>query len=130
MGYQESYIRFQTEKDLRNEWKQYKERFKEKSPLLAEVVCASRAKKDVFPIRQGELMLVVVGERSAQKMHTIEQSLGIKKVKGIIPIDDLIGLAGEQHMLLDEFLQSHFHVLTREEEDDFLHSKRNSINTD
>ncbi|MFC2946775.1 hypothetical protein [Virgibacillus sediminis] len=78
------------------------------------------AQEDVYPIKQGEMVLVVVGERSAQKMHTIERSLGIKKIKGIIPIDNFIGLAGEQHMLLDEFLESHFHVLTRKEEDDFL----------
>ncbi|MFC2947626.1 hypothetical protein [Virgibacillus sediminis] len=116
MGYQESYIRFRSERDLRKEWKQYKERVKQETPLLAEVVCASSAKKDVYPIKQGEMMLVVVGERSAQKMHTIERSLDIKRVKGIIPIDDFIVLAGEQHMHLDEFLQSHFHVLTREEE--------------
>lgn len=116
MGYQESFIKFKDTKTLIEELRRYEK--KDKSKDLADIVCVDRVKKQVSPFKEGELVVVVGGERSQQRdKNRLQKELGIKNIVDIVFIDNPYywEIAGEKGISLRDFLTEHFESLSESE---------------
>ncbi|MFD1363167.1 hypothetical protein [Lentibacillus salinarum] len=117
MGYQESYIRFKNKRNLRREYKKFQEIQETNEGLtLADIVCVRQAIKNAPPIQKGEFLLVGTGERSANQPGY----LGLKGVHSLVPIDHYIPAASYMDMSINQYLDSHFRTLSKEEENRLL----------
>ncbi|MNF66521.1 hypothetical protein D3C84_483160 [compost metagenome] len=118
MGYQESFVQFKNKETLVSELKKYKIRNFDED--LARVYGVNKVKKSIKPFREGELVLVVGGERSEQRNEKrLVDGLGINNVKNIVFIDNPAYWEmsnGEIGKLLDE----HFEQLSEKEHDELL----------
>ncbi|MGV2887579.1 hypothetical protein [Paenibacillus taichungensis] len=111
MGYQESFVQFASEDQLKQELRKYS--LRDKQYDLADVACVDRVIKAVDPFQVGELLAVVCGERSVQRRkEDLEEGLGMQNVKSIVFIDNYFERSNGD---LDGFLREHFERLSDEE---------------
>lgn len=118
MGYQQSFLQFKNKEVLKEELKKYTKRRTEGDQAF--VLCVNRANKDIQPFVKGELLIVLGGERYAQRSKArVKKELGIDNVKSVVFIDnpDYCYLSDGK---LGEFLDEHFVSLTKKETDELL----------
>lgn len=118
MGYQQSFLQFGGTKELKSELKKYAHRNTENDQ--AHVLCINKAIKDIEPFVKGELMLVVGGERYAQRnKERVKEELGIENIRSVVFIDnpDYYYLSNGR---LGDFLDEHFEALSEEETNKLL----------
>ncbi|RRJ54924.1 hypothetical protein EHV15_35730 [Paenibacillus oralis] len=119
MGYQESFVQFANEDDLKQELQRYS--LREKQHDIAEIVCVDRVRKTLFPFHIGELLAVVCGERSVQRSkEDLSAGLGLQNVKSIVFIDHYLELSNGD---LDNFLNEHFERLSDDEYEELIKTK-------
>lgn len=108
MGSQASYIKFGNKNDLIKALRKYQQRNTEDD--LADIVAVAKAKSTIAPFEKGELTLLVVGERSAQRsLNRLKNDLGIEGAENIIFLDDFLFDAGiEEDLELEEFINRYF----------------------
>lgn len=128
MGYRESFIKFKDEKTLVQELRRYEKG--ENDSDLVHIVCVDRVKKQVSPFNEGELVIVVGGERSQQRdKNRLQKELGIKNVVDIVFIDNPYywEIAEENGLSLGGFLTEHFESLSQNEYEELFKNEEEII---
>lgn len=118
MGYQQSLVKFESEKDLIEELRKYVKR--DKTGDQAFVYGINKTLHGIQPFKKGEFSLIIGGERYPQRNKAnLKIELGIEKVKEIVFIDN-----EEYYFLsngnLGKFLDYHFKTLTEDEGEELL----------
>lgn len=90
----------------------------EKDSDRVHIVCVDRVKKQVSPFNEGELVVVVGGERSQQRdKNRLQKELGIKNIVDIVFIDNPFywEIAEGKGISLGDFLTENFESLSENE---------------
>jgi len=120
MGYQQSFISYASTEELVKDLQEYGKR--DRSKDQSGVYCINRVKKELPGFKEGELVVVVGGERYDQRgLSRLKEGLGLSRASDIVFIENVypafeLGASVE----LSNFLDDHFESLTNEEHDELL----------
>lgn len=106
MGFQQSYIKFKNENDLKEELSRLIQRkIKFRNYTSCDVVGVGRAVEPFEPFKKYEYFLVIIGERFPQKSEeNLYEELGIMNIEEIVFIDDYFDLAEDEGLELSDWL--------------------------
>lgn len=113
MGYQQSFVKFKDIKTLNDELIKYKKR--DKKHHQASVYGVVKTIRAISPFKEGELALIIGGERYAQRgLNRLRDELEIENAQEVVFIDN-----PQYYEMSDgdlgKFLDAHFINLTEEE---------------
>lgn len=118
MGMQQSLIKFKDKETLVSELKKYVERDTSNNSVY--LICVNKVIKDLYPFTEGELILVIGGERFEQRfIQNLKNASGIENIDSIVFVDNPTYLKmsdGDISVLLD----NHFRTLSKNETDDLI----------
>jgi|GEM_PF-2549117 len=118
MGFQQSYIKFESKEKLNEELMKYWKRDKEEDAAVVIGVVVAKRGLQSWGIEKNEALLVLSGARYLQRIIVLEEELGIKADR-VIFIDSFypIGLLEDDGKDLHKFIDDTFTFYAFHEED-------------